>query len=131
MSYMETSWLPEAKILGYSSEREMLCTLYLEENFSIKEISRVLGFSAWSVRRRLIENGVQLRERGGPMRLGNRRLVKVDDKELFELSITQLMEKYNTGRATICAERRLRKCNSPRLSPLDGLDNLPANPILS
>jgi hypothetical protein len=111
MPAIEESWLEVAKTLGYENEREMLLQLYQE--FSINEIAKIIGYTAWSVRRRLLEQGVQLRSRGGPNKLGKRALINVSDEELASLSQLELAAKYKVCVATVYAERRLRRpCTS-------------------
>lgn len=109
MSIIEESWEPFAEALGYKDERDMLMRLYLNENYSIKEIAHILGPAPWSVRRRLVAHGIPLRSRGGPNKLGKRKLINIKDEDLFTTDVTELAILHNCSESTVFAERRLRR----------------------
>lgn len=110
MPILDQSWNPEAQTLGYENEREMLIDLYNEQNFSIGQIAEVIGYSAFSVRKRLMMFGVSLKSRGGPNnRRGKRRLIDVSDEELFGTSPAKLAYAKNVHIATVFAEKRFRE----------------------
>lgn len=111
MPALEENWQPIALSLGYAHEKEMLKSLYEEDNFSIKDLAKLLGFAAWSVRRRLMIYGIPLRSRGGPNRTGKRSLLEVSDDELFGNTRDELAARYKVNPCTVSAERKLRKCN--------------------
>lgn len=113
MPAIEESWQAIAATLGYRDEQSMLRSLYTEEEFSINEIAKILGFSSFNVRRRLIEHQIPLRSRGGPNKLGKRSLLNVSDEELNTSSYEEIAAKYHVHVSTVYAERRLRRpCNS-------------------
>lgn len=101
-------WHVIATTLGFKHDKEMLEHFYAG-GMSIHEISSAIGFSTWSVRRKLLEYGVQLRGRGGPHHAGQSKLCKVDLKELFETKIADLVFKYDVHAATVANERRRRR----------------------
>lgn len=109
MPILEESWLPLANTLGFSTEEEMLRHFYQQMNFSLSEIAKVLGVAPWSVRRRLLNLRILLRARGGPNRVGKRRLQDVSDSELKHISPTALAKFYDVHIATVFGEKRLRK----------------------
>lgn len=110
MAIFEQDWGAEARVLGYSSEKEMLRDLYFEQGFSIKQISVVVGYSAFNVRKRLLMFlGAPLRTRGGPNNLGKRVLREVTDEKLASTPTRELAESYKCHPATITAERKLRE----------------------
>lgn len=122
MPILEESWQPIADSLGFKDEKAMLMSLYNEDGFSINEISKIIGYAAWSVRRRLIMHGIKLRGRGGPNNLGKRALLQVDDDKLFHTGAGQLAMEYKISTATVFAERRLRRseCSSVSSAPMAG-----------
>lgn len=104
------SWQPIASTLGFRTEEEMLKHLYIQQAFSLSEMSKILGFSTWSVRRRLQLLGVPMKQRGGAAnRLGRRRLAHLTDAELEEGPIAVLAAKEDVHMSTIFAEKRLRR----------------------
>lgn len=110
------SWQPIANTLGFRTEEEMLKHLYVQQGFSLNELSKILGPSFWAIRRRLVLLGVPMRRRGGArQRLGRRRLKDVTMEELERKSPTELAAKYGVHVSTVFAEKRLRK------GELDGL----------
>lgn len=112
MPTLEESWISIAEALGYRSEEEMLLDLYVQQQLSLNAIAKMLGYSAFNVRRRLIFAGVELRGRGGPNNRGHRRLVEIKDIELFDESegwLPRLCAKYDVCPATVFGERRLRR----------------------
>ena len=110
MAIIEESWGPEAKTLGFPNETTMLKHLYLEEECSIHQIAKILGYSPWSVRRRLLMLRVPLRSRGGAAnRAGRRKLKDVSDEELKMGGPPELAVRYDVSEATVFAEKRLRR----------------------
>ena len=109
MANLEESWLPVASSLGFLSELDMLEHLYLDAGFSLKEMERVIGYSSISIRRRLLMNGVSLRKRGGPNRVGKRRLLAVPDSELKYTPPNEVAATYNVHVSTVFSEKRLRR----------------------
>ncbi len=108
MPYPVTSWNSEARALGFENEKEMLIDLYMLNNFSLTQIAKMLGYSYFAVRRRLIVWGISLRQRGGPNNNGNRRLRYLTNEELH--ANTKLVAtSYGVHIATVFAERRLRE----------------------
>lgn len=109
MRYNEESWTPIAQLLGFDTEEEMLKHFYMIQSFSIKQISQVIGYSTFTVRRRLLLWHVNLRKRGGANHQGKRILRDLTDAELFDGASPVIAEKYNVHVSTISAERRFRK----------------------
>lgn len=104
------SWQSVADTLGFRDEESMIKHLYAVQLFSLNEMSDILGYSSWAIRRKLIIYHVPMRSRGGPAcRLGRRRLKHLTDKELFEEKANGLAIKHNVHLSTVMAERRLRK----------------------
>lgn len=114
MSIVEESWRPIAATLGFRDEEEMLKELYLKQGFSISEISHVVGYSRFNVRRRLILLHVPLRSRGGDNRSGRRKLAAIASEKILSGSPVNLAIEHGVHISTIFAERRLRRkeCNS-------------------
>jgi hypothetical protein len=108
MSIITTSWNPEAQALGFENEKEMLYDLYMLNNFSLSQIAKMLGYSYFSVRRRLLIWGINLRHRGGPNNNGNRRLRFLSDEELAAQP-KEIALSHGVHIATVFAERRLRE----------------------
>lgn len=109
---LSESWAPLAQTLGFSSEDDMLKHFYVAQGLSLREMSSILGFSAFSIRRRLSKLGVPIRRRGGPNRQNKSFLVGVSDQELFEGSPAELAEAHGVSLATVFNERRRRKINA-------------------
>ncbi len=61
---MTHNWEEKAKALEFESEKEMFQTLY--ETMSLLELSKALGISQHTCRKKLVENGVSIKSRGGP-----------------------------------------------------------------
>lgn len=116
MSVLPESWNPIAETLGYRNEEHMLRDLYEEQNFSISEIAKRLGFAQNNVRRRLLICGMQLRERGGRNNLGNRVLSELTDEQLSQ-DPRKVAAECNVHISTVFKEKRRRglKCCSPPL----------------
>lgn len=108
MSYLEESWNQTAATLGYHDEEHMLRGMYLVQSMSINQIAKVLGFSPFMVRMRLLRLKVKLRGRGGPQR-HVRKLAHLSDHELFHFSNGHIQKEHNVHSSTVSAERRLRK----------------------
>jgi len=109
MPVTESDWTGLVKTLGYRSEREMLVDMYGTAAMSLSEIAKVLGFSTFAVRRRLMVHGIRLRERGGLHNAGNRKLKSVPDEILFGLTTEEIAAKYDAHKTTVWSERRIRK----------------------
>ncbi len=107
MAYLQESWLPVARTLGYDTEEAMLRDLYIVQRFSIKKLSEVLGFSTGNVRRRLLLNHFPLAKRGGKNRLGKGLLGFLKDEELRE-NPDKLAAKYGVHVSTVFSERKKR-----------------------
>jgi hypothetical protein len=120
MPTLEEDWTAMARTLGYETELDMLKGLYLYDQMSISEMAKVLGYSDWSVRRRLVMNQIRMRPRGGPNNAGKRRLGHLSDDEILNTPTQELMTHYNVNLSTVYAERRLRKCNSVQSHQLNG-----------
>lgn len=104
------SWQPIADTLGFRNEGEMLMNLYLQQEFSLREMGLILGYSSISIRRRLIMLGVPMRLRGGAAnRIGRRLLKMVSNEELFDGKPDELAAKHGVHVVTVFAEKRLRK----------------------
>ena len=102
------SWQPVADTLGFKDEREMLVNLYTIQEFSLSQLKGILGYSTWSIRRRLILNGIPPRSRGGPnSRLGKRRLKHLSSEELLG-SAAEIALKHQVHISTVYAEVRFR-----------------------
>lgn len=112
MPRVEEDWGPLVSTLGFRSEEDMLRQFYLLQGFSIKELAKILGYTTWTVRRRLILWGIPLRQRGGPNNAGRRLLADTSDEEIFNTPLKEVCAKYNVHESTIFAERRLRKWSS-------------------
>jgi hypothetical protein len=110
MPVMEESWNPIAQSLGYKNERDMLLRLYEHEQFSITQIAKVVGYAAWTVRRRLVQQGIKIRGRGGPNHT-QRKLQHVSDADIFNLDVSQVAIKYDCNESSVYSERRLRRIN--------------------
>lgn len=111
MAQTEESWDPVAKTLGFESEGEMLKYFYVQERRSIKEIAKVVGFAAWTVRRRIQHLEIPLRSRGGPNHSGKRKLAHVSDADLAGNPV-KLAIKHNVHISTVFSERRIRQWSS-------------------
>lgn len=109
---LSESWAPLAQTLGFSSEDDMLKHFYVAQGLSLKDMSAILGFSTFSIRRRLRKIGVPIRKRGGPNRQDKSLLSDVSDQELFEGSPAELAETHGVSMATVFNERRRRKLNA-------------------
>jgi hypothetical protein len=59
-----SSWDRLAESLGYTSEKEMLKLMYA--NHGLLELARKLAVSHYTLRKRLVLNGITIRQRGGP-----------------------------------------------------------------
>lgn len=122
MPTLEESWQPLAERLLFSSEAEMLKHLYLQDMMSIAQLSHLLGFAPFTIRRRLIIHGIALRGRGGRNRQG-RALAFLDDHTLFHTSVPDLQKMLLTEHdklvhpSTIHQERRTRKDAASSNSP--------------
>jgi hypothetical protein len=104
------SWHPIAETLGFESEKEMLQHLYIDQGFSINELSTIIGFCTSSVRYRLITHLIPLRPRGGSeSKVGKRRLKHVPADELINKSAQVVATKYQVHVSTVYAEKALRK----------------------
>lgn len=109
MSAVEESWQSIADTLGFTDENEMLRHLYQEQGFSLNEIAKVVGYSTWTVRARLLRLGVELRGRGGAdIPRVKRKLSDLTDDELFHVSIQTLVKQHGVHPSTISSERRYR-----------------------
>lgn len=104
----EVDFTAEASTLGFVCERDMLAHFYLEQMFSIADLSHILGFSTFAVRKRLLVHGIPRRGKGGPNRIGKRYLAYVSDEELFNTSAGKLAAQHAVHIATVFAEKRLR-----------------------
>lgn len=109
MRWNEESWAPIAQTLGFQSEEEMLNHLYTLQRFSINQISRIVGYSGFSVRRRLILLNINLRGRGGPNNKGVRLLRSLTNEQLFDGSPSKLAEEHKVHISTVFAEKRFRE----------------------
>lgn len=107
----EESWQPIADTLGFVNEEEMLRHLYTEQNFSIRDIASVVGYSSFVVRNRLmrLQPPLAFKTRGGNNRQGKRSMLACTDEELAHGSVASLSEKYKVHPSTVSAERRLRE----------------------
>jgi hypothetical protein len=102
------SWGPLALSLGYEDEISMLKDMYCIQNFSLTQIAKLLGYSVFSVRGRLVAYGIPRRGKGGPNnRKGKRKLKNLTDKQLTE-SPTVLAKRHQVHISTVFAEIRLR-----------------------
>ena len=108
VSVSERSWNAEANTLGYESEKQMMHDLYVVNNFSIAQMAEMLGYSFFSVRKRLQSWGISLKRRGGPNNHGKRRLATITKEELMKQSPTEIAKKYDVCVATVFAEKRFR-----------------------
>lgn len=110
MSYLEESWEQIATTLGLSTEEEMLKHLYEEQAWSISEIAKLVGYSTFIVRHRLLRSGLVMRGRGGAAnRLGRRKLAHLLDDEVLKTPLSQLAERHNVNVTTAYLERQLRR----------------------
>lgn len=125
MPIAETDWTEVWKALGYTSEREMLIDLYLENFMSLSEISKVLGYSNIAIRRRLLSHRIPLRPRGGVNNLGKRKLKDIPDWVLKEPT-ERVAKALNVHASTIYAERRLRELSNYRSQAFDGAGDFQA-----
>lgn len=112
MRWNEESWRDVADTLGFNSEEEMLRHLYTIQKFSINQISRIVGYTSFSVRRRLLMLSVVLRGRGGPNGQGKRALLHLSDAELWGESAEKLAIKLQCHPSTVYAEKRFRDKNA-------------------
>ena len=104
------SWIPIAQTLGFESELEMLKHLYVQQDFSLSQMSSIIGYSTWTIRRRLLISGIPLKGRGGPNnREGRRRLKHVSDDDLCKYSAVDLAKQHQVHVSTVWAEIRFRK----------------------
>ena len=104
------SWQPAAENLGFHDEADMLKHLYCIQNFSLNQLSSILGYSTWSIRRRLIINGIPMKSKGGANnRIGRRRLKHVSDEDLANFSASQIAKDHQVHISTVFAEVRFRK----------------------
>lgn len=108
MRWNEESWKGIADSLGFRSEEEMLRHLYGIQKFSINQIAKIVGYTSFSVRRRLIMLRVNLRARGGPNGKGKRALLHLTDAELYSEPAEKLAVKLQCHPSTVYAEKRLR-----------------------
>lgn len=105
---LEHDWNPMARLMGYADEREMLRHMYCDLHFTTREIARVVESTHYTVRRHLALAGVQMRSRGGPLRLGKRKLANVDSTMLFNTSAYELATMFSIHPTAVWYERRLR-----------------------
>ncbi len=115
MPVLEDDWAGVWKTLGFSSEKEMLVDLYVNNGLSLAELSGVLGYSTFSIRRRILNHNIELRPRGGLNNLGKRVLAEISDEEL-NLSTLEVAAKFNVCSSTVYSERKYRDAfgsNSP------------------
>lgn len=104
------NWHSVAATLGFDSESEMLKNLYMEQKFSLNQLRHILGYSTYSIRRRLILLGIEMRARGGPdNRTGRRRLKHISADELTNTPASQLAERHKVHLSTVYAETRFRR----------------------
>lgn len=110
MPYLEESWLPIANTLGFETEEAMLKHLYLEQRLSLSQLAKIVGYSTFTVRERLVRNLILLRGRGGAHGgTAKRSLSHVSDDQLFKGEIKELVLAHNVHPSTICSERRYRR----------------------
>ena len=114
MAHLAEEWTGLAKALGYATEKEMLIELYKE--FNLRQMSKILGHSTFTIRQRLMDMGVTLRLRGGPQRAGKRKLSIVPDDILFNMLPDTVAAKYGVHPVTVYQERRIRKAQWKNLS---------------
>lgn len=103
------SWQHVADALGFKSEEEMLKHLYVEQEFSLKQMSDILGYCVWSIRDRLGKLGVPVRGKGGPQRTGKRRLKHLTDEELENTPVREIAIKHQVHISTVHLEIATRK----------------------
>jgi len=109
MAQIEESWQPIAETLGYRNEEEMLKHLYNEQGFSLSQIAKIVGYSVWSVRRRLVMTGVVMRNRGGANNQMGRKLANVPDDEIFGGTYEVVARKFGVHTASVYLERQRRR----------------------
>ena len=117
MPAIEENWQPVADTLGFRDVEHMLKDLYLAMNFSIHDIAKVVGYSSFAVRKRLVMLGVPLRSRGGPNHAGHRKLVGVKNEELMKPP-REVAERFGVHLSTVFAEKRLRKAKKEATSEI-------------
>lgn len=105
----EQDFCREVSALGYESEKEMLVDLY--STYSLSEMAKILGYSTFCIRRKMILLGIKLRPRGGTNNKGNRILKDVSD-ELLARPTKEVAELFNVHDSTVHGERRLRRALS-------------------
>ena len=84
----------------------MLLNLYQKNELSLRDMEKILGYSKWGIRTRLVSHGIPIRSRGGSNRR-ERKLGGIGD-ELWEKSAGILSRKYNVAISTVFLERRMR-----------------------
>lgn len=99
----------ESKELGFSSSEDYVVELYKEGGFSLRYIKGLSGLSLPKIRKILMKRKVELKGRGGPNNLNRRKLMKVEDDELFQTSVRALVEKYGVHESTVLGERKARR----------------------
>jgi len=109
MARIEEDWHQLAVSLGFKDEKDMKHQLYVMQGFSTHDLARVVGCSHYTVNKRLRDDGIKLRTRGGPVRLGKRKLSKVSDDELFALEVKELAAKYDVHPTSVWKEQRIRR----------------------
>ena len=62
----QREWQNIAENSGFSNEREMLESLYLDRKHSLSQIGRSLGFTMMTIKYRMEKLGIERRSRGGP-----------------------------------------------------------------
>lgn len=108
MQWNEESWIEVARALGFDSEEEMLRHLYSVQKFSINQMSRIVGYSSFSVRRRLLLLNIVLRSRGGSNSKGRRTLLHLTYEELHGESPDKIAASHDCHVSTVFAEKRFR-----------------------
>lgn len=121
MPFEEESWLPVAERLGFKTEEEMLKELYLTQMLSISKIAKLLGYSTFGIRGRLLRADISLRGRGGANTDKNKRsLIGVSDDDLFHSSVAALVDWYAVHPCTVSAERKRRRQMKKEIMEVQG-----------
>lgn len=85
----------------------MLRELYVTSSLSLRDMERILGYSLSTIHHRLVELGVEMRERGGANNT-SRTLSLVSDQELSGNG-REIAEKFGVSIGTVLIERARRK----------------------
>jgi len=110
---MNSDWETLAVSMGYGSYEHLLRDLYINDQLTMKQISKKVGASIFTISKHMEEFGIQRRRPGGMQNLSFKRwrLFRLDQRFVFATPDVELEKLMNVDRSTIYKfKREFRTC---------------------